>query len=316
MAENFREKYDKFRETYGIGCSFEELERTKLKFKALDSVLLGKKFKNTPRAKYFGTMETLLQIYIDSKVKIGEKKSYNTGDINLVKFVREYEDMMAQKYKEDGETRNRSYLEGIKPKVLSEAISQTFDSYRGDITDIWAERIANSTMSLTEMRRVTDADHNNYIRQQEGYTNSLANIVAARDAMQKIVDTKGLGWKIGNLVRFIRINSYLKDLNAKIAEYDNPEAVQEAQNRISKSVLSAPLNNLKVNMEKVQQLQEEKARNAENTKDENRLDVSVNNSGRESLIIPIEHIEPQTTTEIKQPEVNEVKPLENQRGLN
>ena len=223
MAGTFNEKWAAFESKYGITLSLETIENTMNKIKQLDNFLFEKQDTNPGRTRYYRGLMNLLYNHIENKTKMQEGKSYDLLDLNIIEFIRDYEDVMKQKHAESDEAENeRKPYEGIKGGKLLEDVKEGLKQYDKTLSAIWAERIVNGKMKFEDMQTITEAENDNMLKNRETRyktKQSLANVLVAKDAMTKVCRERGFFWKAFHLIQYFREKNYLQKLIDQVNTY-------------------------------------------------------------------------------------------------
>ena len=221
MAESFENQRKKFEQKYGVEVSFEKMETMFNKLRYLDSFLFSKTRSDSPSAKYRRGLMYLLHSHIEKKTKMEQGSEYDLTRLNIVDFVREYEDMVAQRHAESEKSATpRAPREGMKEGKLLDYISKNLKQYDKSLSDIWADRVVNGAMSYKEMKTITTAENTAVSQNKEDAPqNSLANIVIAKEAMEKVCRQRGVFWIAFHPVQYYKEKSYLNELIGQVDRY-------------------------------------------------------------------------------------------------
>ena len=169
----------------------------------------------------------------------------------LVKFVRQFEDIMKLNNAESSNPRKRSEFEGYKLDTLLNKIKESTKEYDKPIYSIWADKVLNKKLSYEDLKKITDESIQsigtiNENRAQQVDRKKLSNVVFAYEAMVKIRESRGGWWKAFHLWQNYKESKYLEDLSTKRQEYlQNKYPVQDIFKEASKSIMKKVYDNTK-----------------------------------------------------------------------
>ena len=228
ISVKLQNNLNKFNEKYSVNFDIEGMQSDLMSFAELDDDFMFEKAvdKAAYVHNYRDIMKKLLLRSLAAKTKISAEGKYSLEDFNIVRFLNDYEDLMAQKNSESKEPRDRAPFENIKFNELLEQAKEITRPYNQSIYGIWASKITNDKDKFTfrDLRAVTDRA----IRAIEAsrddadgvYKRSdLANIVYAKSAMEQVRASRTGKWKFWNFIENYREYSYLNKLTDKVTEY-------------------------------------------------------------------------------------------------
>ena len=231
VAEDMRD----FQEKYGFLELFDDLEKegwAKAEvFKHLDSFLpTGDKMSFESR-QYLHGFAYMLNKYVDDNLKpeYDSQKVYSLGNLNIMDFVNEYENIVQKKHEIKNPNTPRKPFAGIEIEMLKTAEYFAKDLSR-PLVDVWADKIDAGTYSISDLREIT---------KQAGLTHVREHIKTSAiiyGAMEKIADKRSLGWKLNplNWPRMIQEYRYRNEIYSMLEEdkrtfLDIREEISDAQ---------------------------------------------------------------------------------------
>jgi hypothetical protein len=146
------------------------------------------------------------------------KTDFDASDLDLVKFVKDYENMMAARNEQSEQKNpNRKEYEGLRDTILLTAM-ETLKPYDKPLTDIWADRVLKGKISFEEFSAFADGEgqyvNENYSKDAHDALRSRAdNVFLAAKAMEKIWEGRSIFWIIRHPVLAVRDYTYKKTLN-------------------------------------------------------------------------------------------------------
>ena len=212
----------KFMDDYGFVGQFDQLDAqgssTAGAFKYIDSYLTTSDGISFESRQYLHGLTHLLNKYIESRITpIGEdsQKSYHLNDLDVVKFINEYENLIQMKHEGTNPNKPRKPYEGIENRVLQEAVRIT-KNLNKPLVDVWADRIQNGTYTLEDLRSRTDGMRN------MGSVASFKTAYMIHKAMEKAANQRSFGWKIQpwHWRRMFREYFYRKELADNIKSFN------------------------------------------------------------------------------------------------
>ncbi len=224
ISEALQKKLDAFNAKYNVRFDMEDMEMEA----GIDDSLGEYKFdKKTPQAarveRYYKTLTALLEESIIEKTKITSNGRYDIGDFNLAQFVNAFEALLAQRSDELGE-KNRKPFESMKPNDLLNHVKAGAQAYNQTVYGIWAKTILDDKRTFRDLKEVSDrAVHSIEANRdsEDGVISNrdLTNVVYAKEAMEKVRQSRTGWWKFCNLLENYREWKYLKSLQEKVTEY-------------------------------------------------------------------------------------------------
>ena len=208
----------KFQSDYGINFDLDRLVTDSRRFNYVEDVLMETNAGNDAGT-YKSVLRELLRSYMETKTSIETGKTdFDASNLDLVKFVKDYEEMMAARNKESEQRNpNRKEYEGLRDTILLTAMD-TLKPYDKPLTDIWADRVLKGKISFEEFSAFADGEgqyvNENYSKDAHDALMSRAdNVFLAAKAMEKIWEGRSIFWIIRHPVLAVRDYTYKKTLN-------------------------------------------------------------------------------------------------------
>ncbi|MBO7187565.1 MAG: hypothetical protein J6V68_04135, partial [Clostridia bacterium] len=241
----------------------------------IDDVLDGFRFdQQDPKVKqasnYLKTLFETLSDSLNAQTQINATGYYDLSDFNIVKFVNEFEEIMAQRNAESKEPKERKPFEGMNFEKLIEKTTAKTKEYDKTLYSIWANKVVDGKISFKTLKKITDESIRNIERQERENRpisrEDLTNIVLAHEAMFRVSQSRGFFWKLFN---FFREDRYLDSLSNKRMEYVNKNyPVQDILDKIPDSVMKETYTNTKYALNHINEKKYEVKRQAEEKKAE------------------------------------------------
>ena len=239
-----QDKINNFNATYEVHLSVANV-RKDLKFQYLDDFLFEKT--ETPlkrRQEYFTTLNTYLQKSIMAKAMINENGYYDMMDLDIVNFIRDFEEIaqMASPQLRNGKA--RSPYEGIKYEGLLKLLKDDVKKFETSLPDVWMYNVVNGGYSYEDLQRVTEAAKDRLTNVaaenlDEAKRKDLANIVHAHTAMEKIWKSRSIFFLLRHPVISYNEYQYTKELKALRDEYAGKNyPVEEIERNVPTNMMS------------------------------------------------------------------------------
>ena len=205
---------EKFQSTYNIPVNFEEMETTAKKFSFLENnnFVLGA---SSNAIIYRSCLEQLLHSYVNSRITMtAGKNDYDLSGLDIVKFVNDYEEMMAVK---NEQTPNRQKYEGLSKSILGYAMDN-LKYYDKPLTEIWADKVTMGLTSFEDFAAFADAENDYVVNNlkemgKEALRKNADNVFLAKKAMDKIWENRGIFWIISHPLQAVKEYNYKNKLN-------------------------------------------------------------------------------------------------------
>ena len=224
-----KEKIDQFFDKYRAIIDFEELELRANKISNLDNFLVEKD-KNEQRALTFLRSAALTYLQaIDNTAKMRSDGTYDFTSLDILQFVRDFEDLMKAKHEDSNTLEERPPYGGASfAKAVNRIIDETTDTYNKPLHEIWAKNVLAGKYTVEEMKLVAQASIEtlrSVSSREMGYEKSkiLLNVLMSKAAMEKIRENRGWGYALRHPILNYRENKFLEMLTKTVQEYQRRE---------------------------------------------------------------------------------------------
>ena len=265
-TEKYSSVMNDFSFEFGINFNIDAYQTLHHKMKSM-SIFIYDRNKASERLNlYVNTLYTTLNLYMESKTKMGDGQYYDTFKDNsssmvaIGDFILGFENVMREKHASDL-AENKETLQDRKPfegadfgtlaRTMLNRISQKYDR---SMSDIWASNVVSDEAVMQNLKRITDqaketidsSIRSNHAGRMDFFNNprELRTLITAKKTMEKVRAQRGTFWKImpWNWARNWRESRYLNSLNDKIAEYGNnglsADVISELMGADDRSLLS------------------------------------------------------------------------------
>ena len=217
-----------FLETYGFSETFEQLSADG-RATAEQSSNDGLTYENR---QYLCSMRYMFKKYVDSKITpmdADSKKGYKLDDLDVMAFVKSYEEVIRCKHALENPDKPREAYDGIEIAVLKDAEAFAKDLSK-PLVDVWADRIRDGSYSVSDLRRRTREIAN------MGNEGSARTAYMIHKAMEKVAEERTVADKLKpwNWFGMIRDYFYRSELSNQMERFRergyNLEALTEEHN--------------------------------------------------------------------------------------
>ena len=250
------------------------------KMKGLDLHFFYKQKKKGQRAiLYHRTVATALVQTVKNGLKINETGDYSLPELNIPKFLQDFEAIMALRKEETEYDRNRKPFEGISQEKLLKHLVDLTKRFDRKLSYIWADSILEGDMTVEEMKRITDRMYTDFRNAKDpknldfDQRKKLGCCITALYAMQALREKRGFWFSIRHPFLNSAEKAYLLQLERRYTELVlNDFPVLEAKNEFDKSLMTNVYKTVDLvrnrknmdEMEKQQRQNEEKRREISN----------------------------------------------------
>lgn len=241
--KDFLDAQAKFNTTYGIKFSIKDHQKNHRTSTRLDILSTDEDRAREPITEYLDTLSTALQLYLRSKTDMKKGKAYNSSNISIGKFIEEFDELMEIKHESELPPEKASTykpLLGMDHERVFNFMWNEVGRFNRPLPEIWADNLIKNRYTMTQIKEVTsDATSkldNIQPNELDENRKDLANLVMAKQAMEKVRQSRGFFWRIWfrNWDRNSEEKAYLRELTEKIAEYRNAGfPVAEVESRAS-----------------------------------------------------------------------------------
>ena len=212
-----RKKYEaalrRFNTRYQINVSIDALVEAQTSISSIENLGFQDSVQTSTNI-YADILSDVLKIYMDKNIFIIEAGVYGVPDFSLGEFITDFEEVMEEQYRSrlrQRETPNRRPYDGAAFSDMFSFAAGVVSGYGKPIPEVWASGVKKGLMPVDKMREITDGEQDK-LMSMDGMLkqklngeldaetmNRLTNMVAARDAMEKVRKSRGFFWVLGNL---------------------------------------------------------------------------------------------------------------------
>ena len=252
LSEELQKKLDDFNAKYNVHFDIESMENSARIDDSFEEYKFDKKDPQAARVeRYYKTLMELLDKAIIEKTKITGNGQYDIGNFNLTQFVDSFEALLAQRSKELG-VQDRPPFETIKRSSLFNRVHAAADQYNQPVYGIWAKTILDKKFTYRDLKAVSDNAVNSIEANRDSADGvisrrDLTNVVYAKEAMEKVRQSRTGWWKLFHLYENFKEWQYLTSLTEKVTEYAEAkfrvkEILDEANPEMLKTAYDKPSN--------------------------------------------------------------------------
>lgn len=163
----------KFQNDYGFTKSFDELVNEGdvflTKYRAIKRFGEKEPNRSPEQKKYANGLFYMLSIVIDKRINPSDQeKEYKLSDLNVVKFIDEYEKIMLAKDEESDIIRDRAPYEGIGVDVMKMA-ARSMQAFNKPLASVWADRIRREKFDIDKIRSLTDGIYQKFVDEKNRF---------------------------------------------------------------------------------------------------------------------------------------------------
>lgn len=242
-GERYAAEYGNFNGKYNIGIDISDHYDILKQFKSIDNFTFNADPRRAAQTLYMDTLTDALTSYLENKTKMENGKAYDMSDVSIGDFIEDFERVMQAKYLdelEEGKAPTRVPFEGASFGGVANAAWNRMSGFNKPLPDVWADSILNKTFSLSDMMNITEESRRSLssadLENLGDKRKDLANIVMAKQAMEKVRAGRGFWWKLwaGNWSRNSEEKKYLEELKNRIQGYrENRLPVDEVEAKVS-----------------------------------------------------------------------------------
>ena len=200
---------------------------------------------------YYKTLTKMIDSSLTALTKISSSSIYDLSNFNLVHFINDFEEIVAQNNLESNPPRERKPYEGMNFAKLVDKVKDGTQKYNQTVYGIWANKIIDKKDKFTyeDLKSVTDRAINSIDTSlnstrffDEG---AIINLVYAKEAMERVRQSRTGWWKFWHLYDNYQESKYLELLTDKLNEYTREEVpIAGVLEGATKELLSTTYNNL------------------------------------------------------------------------
>ena len=230
-----------FKSKYGLQQSFDEIQASVAgrasKIRVSDE-LLAEGSSKSPRAQQYLT--GLLHIFdkvMENKIAPNQNGStYSISSLDIIQFIRDYEEIMAAKHAEAKTGNHRDPHEGLAVEVLNR-VAADVRTYNQPLPDLWAKRIRNKKFNIEDLDRITNNIYNSTqssLRSEKNHEDrdvyflskgskpSVETAIIIHDALERAIEKRTIFTYLwaGNWKRISQENACMEKLKAQLQDYN------------------------------------------------------------------------------------------------
>ena len=230
---NYEQELENFKQQWNLSAyNLNEVARNVQALRFADSFLTGASPDNSPAGQYVKWFSRTLSIYFSTNTTPNEYGRY-VSSFDAQAFYDSFKALVQAKYDTDAQENGEVQLQvgevvtdDLKPAIQN-AIANCKRNYKKPLPTLWQENLKQGYLALDTLKTITDNSYDalgNALDYAEDELDArLTNLVAAREAMQQLRESRsgvwGWLWKvIFNREQNRQEKEYLQDLNDKINE--------------------------------------------------------------------------------------------------
>ena len=245
-GSNLERKIAEFNAQHNATLTQAMLDTPPKKLKGLDLHSFYKKKRHVQRAiLYHRRVAAVLMETLKNGVKINETCYYTLPELNISKFLDDFEETMKLRQEELEYDRKRKPYEGIPQEKLLNHLVDLTKRYDRKLSDVWADSVIEGSMTVKEMKRITDRMYTEFRDAQDpknlefDQRKKLGCCITALYAMQALREKRDFWFKIRHPFLNSDEKAYLLQLERRYTELVMHEfPVLEAKNEFDKSLMT------------------------------------------------------------------------------
>ena len=225
----------KFKDTYGLDVTIEQVEESLGSFKYLNDFLNVTTDYQSDRAKYVNTLSVLLNKYLETKLSpLYYRRSLDLTDTDVVGLINAFEQIREARHDYNAPGVHSEPYAGYGAKIYDEMIKRT-QSLNKPLEEIWADRILKDLDDPMQLQNETDNVSKILENAKQPLTNvqkrNLTQAVITHKAMQLASKKRSTLWKIApwHWRRMYRESKYMNKLSEQINAYRGKFPVAEIE---------------------------------------------------------------------------------------
>ena len=264
LSNELFEKVVAFNRRYSVKFDVEAMERAAKIDAAFDSFNFDRKSDKKANAeRYYNTLTLLLDESLTAKTKINSTYlDYDLGDFNIMRFINDFEEIIAQRNNELENPRSRAPFEGMKYNALVDKVKEGVKPYNKTVYGIWADKITKNKITYKDLQAITDTaisamDSSIRAKSTTYSQKDLTNVVLAKAAMEQVRQSRTRWWKFWHLLDNYREQKYLEALTEKVEAYKKAKlpvdtVLQNANKEMLKKAYEEPVEGVEKDAVKVE----------------------------------------------------------------
>lgn len=200
-GNTLEQKIREFNLRHGATLTMAMLDAPPKKFKGLDLNFFDRQKRKAQRAiLYHRTVATVLMETLKNGSKINETGYYALPDLDMTKFLDDFEEIMKLRQEETEYDRVRKPFEGINQEKLFNHLVDLTKRYDRSLSEIWADSILKEEMTIAQMKAITDRTYSEIKKidpnnMSLGDTKKLGSFHTALITIERVREKRGAWWK-------------------------------------------------------------------------------------------------------------------------
>lgn len=230
-----------FENYYGLEQTFDELQASvsgrASKIRVSEELLAEGSSKSPQAQQYLTGLLHIFDKVLENKIAPNASGStYSISSLDIIQFIRDYEEIMAAKHAEAKTGKHRNPHEGLAVEVLNR-VAANVRTYNQPLPDLWEKRIRNKTFDIEDLDRITNNIHNaayRSLRSEENHENRIVNFLSEsskpsvetaiiiHDALERAIEKRTIFTYLwaGNWKRISQENACMEKLKAQLQDYN------------------------------------------------------------------------------------------------
>ena len=250
-----------FKNKYGLEQSFDELQASvsgrAAKIRVSEELLAEGSSKSPQAQQYLTGLLHIFEKVVEKKIAPTQNGSEYTISLpDIIRFIRDYEGIMAAKHAETQPNKFRNPHEGLAVEVLNR-LADNMRAYNQPLPELWAKRIRNHNFKVEDLSAITDNIHNkaqSSLRIENNYNGivtiflaesakpSVETAIIIHDALEKAIARRTIFTYLwaGNWGRISRENAYMEKLQAQLQDYNrwNENILSDTRSKYAEPTIS------------------------------------------------------------------------------
>lgn len=207
-----------FNDTYGAKLTIEFIDNTvEKKLSMVNELIFEQKTLKSDKEVYLRNLTDVVLNCINDRLKINADSVYTLDNLDIPALIREFDDIVQQRKDETEYDKQRSPYEGYDYRQVVKHVMKQTEKFNVSLSKLWCNNILNETLSIKDLRAVTDGAIQNIKEMKEGgyndtYKPAVTNVLAALEALEYVREQRGFWWKLFNFRINSREKAYLNEL--------------------------------------------------------------------------------------------------------
>ena len=230
----YEQAYDEFIAKYDLNLNIQTEYDGANRLASIDDFSMDTSPERKAQNVYISTLSSALTDYISKKVKIESGKSHELANFDVRDFVTEFDKVMEAIRSDKADAENTEYthrqFEGLPlDRVANDAWTRVAPGYNKTLPTLWKEQMKSGRLKIEDARLAVHSLHEKLTAKdakKEELTGELKNIVAAREAMRQLRESRkgfiGFFWKLFNREQNKQEKDLLSLLETEVNELKGP----------------------------------------------------------------------------------------------